>query len=49
MDLLRRAAALGYRDRTAYQHVPGLSALRGRPDFKLLMMDLAMPAVPFAR
>jgi eukaryotic-like serine/threonine-protein kinase len=49
MDLLRRAAALGYRDPAAYQHDPGLSALRDRPDFKLLMMDLAMPAVPFAR
>jgi eukaryotic-like serine/threonine-protein kinase len=49
MDLLRKAAALGYRDRTAYQHDPGLSALRDRPEFRLLMMDLTMPADPFAR
>jgi hypothetical protein len=49
MDLLRKSAALGHRDRNAYQHDPGLSALRNRPDFKLLMMDLTMPAVPLAR
>ena len=26
-----------------------LDSLRSRPDFQLLMMDLAMPADPFAR
>ena len=49
MDLLRKAAALGQRDRSAYRCDPGLSALRDRPDFRLLLMDLAMPADPFAR
>jgi hypothetical protein len=49
MDLLRKAAALGYRDLLAYQHDPGLSSLRGRPDLQLLMMDLAMPAEPFSK
>jgi hypothetical protein len=28
---------------------PDLDPLRSRPDFQLLMMDLAMPAEPFAR
>jgi len=27
---------------------PGLSPFRPRPDFQLLMMDLAFPADPFA-
>ncbi|MGP0062392.1 MAG: protein kinase domain-containing protein [Isosphaeraceae bacterium] len=48
MDLLRKAEALGYPDLTAYRQDPGLSAIRDRPDFRLLMMDLAMPSVPFA-
>jgi hypothetical protein len=28
---------------------PDLDPLRSRPDFQLLLMDLAMPAEPFAR
>jgi hypothetical protein len=28
---------------------PGIDRLRDRPDFRLLMLDLAMPVHPFAR
>jgi hypothetical protein len=31
-----------------YRYEPSLSPLRGRDDFQLLLMDLAMPADPFA-
>ncbi len=47
MDLLRRAVALGYRNHDAYRTEDALDPLRDRPDFQLLMMDLAMPAEPF--
>jgi tetratricopeptide (TPR) repeat protein len=49
MDVLRQAVAHGYRDRDLMLIEPGLDPLRTRPDFRLLMMDLAMPAVLFAR
>ncbi len=49
MDLLRKAAAMGFRDRIAFQHDPGLVVLRNRPDFRLLMMDLSFPASPLAQ
>jgi tetratricopeptide (TPR) repeat protein len=49
MDALRRTIAAGYRDAPArIRDDPDLAALRDRADFKLLMMDLAMPAEPFA-
>ena len=48
IDDLRRAAAAGYRNPLYYQYEPALAPLRGREDFQLLMMDLAMPADPFA-
>jgi hypothetical protein len=48
MNDLRRAAAMGYRNPAAYRYEPALAPLRGRDDFQLLMMDLAMPAAPFA-
>jgi tetratricopeptide (TPR) repeat protein len=48
MDVLRGAVAHGYRDRDLMLIEPGLDPLRTRSDFRLLMMDLAMPAVPFA-
>ena len=48
MDDLRQAAATGWRSPAAYRYEPALGPLRGREDFKLLMMDLAMPADPFA-
>jgi tetratricopeptide (TPR) repeat protein len=49
MDILRRAVADGYRDRELMRIEPGLDPLRTRSDFRLQMMDLAMPADPFAR
>ena len=49
MELLRDAYALGYRDVVAYRNDPGLDAVRQREDFRLLMLDLAFPAEPFAR
>ena len=49
MDGLRRAVAMGYRNRDAVRTEPALDPLRDRPDFRLLGMDLAMPAEVFAR
>ena len=49
MTQLRQAAGLGYRDLNAYRTEIALNPLRGRDDFRLLMMDLAMPADPLAR
>ena len=48
MALLRRAAAMGYRAPATYRTETALDPLRGRPDFRLLTMDLAFPAEPFA-
>jgi hypothetical protein len=45
---LRRAVAAGYRDLAEMQADRDLDPLRGREDFKLLIMDLAMPAEAFA-
>ena len=47
--MLRRAAALGYRSPAAYRAEDALDDLRDRDTFRLLIMDLAMPAEPFAR
>jgi hypothetical protein len=46
--MLRRAAFLGYRSPDPYRTESAFDQLRERPDFKLRMMDLAMPAPPFA-
>ena len=46
---LFRAAGMGYRDARARRTESALDPLRSRDDFRLLMMDLAMPADPFAR
>jgi hypothetical protein len=48
MAALRRAVAMGYRSLAAFRNEDALDPLRGRADFKLLMMDLAMPVEPFA-
>jgi hypothetical protein len=48
MAVLRRAVAMGYRNPRVYRAESALDPLRGRDDFRLLMMDLAMPADPFA-
>jgi tetratricopeptide (TPR) repeat protein len=46
--LLKRAVGMGYRNPDAYRTEDALDPLRGRDDFGILMMDLAMPAEPFA-
>jgi hypothetical protein len=48
MATLRRAVAGGYRDRANMRTDTDLDPLRSREDFRLLMMDLAMPGEPFA-
>ena len=48
MDLLRRTVGMGYRNRDAFRTEAALGPLRGREDFRLLLLDLAMPAEPFA-
>jgi hypothetical protein len=40
---------MGYRNRDAFRTEAALGPLRGREDFRLMMMDLAMPVAPFAR
>jgi eukaryotic-like serine/threonine-protein kinase len=46
---LRRAVVAGYKNLPDMIRDPDLDPLRSRSDFQLLMMDLAMPADPFAR
>jgi eukaryotic-like serine/threonine-protein kinase len=48
MDLLRRSVDIGYRDANAFRTELALDPLRTRDDFKILIMDLSMPAEPFA-
>src|SRR5207237_1417760 len=47
MSLLRKALAMGYRNGNAFRTEDALDPLRDRPDFQLLLMDLAMPEEPF--
>jgi tetratricopeptide (TPR) repeat protein len=49
MDALRRAVDTGFRDLDRMQADTRLDPLRTRDDFRLLMLDLALPAEPFAR
>jgi hypothetical protein len=49
MDALRGAVAAGFRLLAHMRVDTDLDALRDRADFQLLLMDLAMPADPFAR
>ncbi len=49
MELLRRAAAMGYRNANAFWTETALAPLCQRSDFRLLMMDMVLPAEPFAR
>jgi serine/threonine-protein kinase len=49
MDNLRRAVAAGFRMLSLMAFDHDLDPLRSRPDFRLLMMDLAFPNDPFAR
>jgi hypothetical protein len=48
MAALRRAFELGFRS-VAFRDDDILDPLRSRDDFRLLMMDLDIPADPFAR
>ena len=47
MESLRRAVAAGYRKLTMMRTDNDLDPLRDRPDFQLLLMDLAFPPEPF--
>jgi tetratricopeptide (TPR) repeat protein len=47
MTQLRKAVAMNYRS-AAFRTEDALDPLRGREDFKLLMLDVAFPAEPFA-
>ena len=49
MVTLRRAVAAGWREAAWMMADPNLIPIRSRPDFQLLLMDLAFPADPFAR
>jgi serine/threonine-protein kinase len=49
MDWLRQAVAAGYRKLTYMRIDADLNALRSRPDFQLLLLDLALPDNLFAR
>ena len=49
MAVLRQAVSLGYRNPDAYRNESALDPLRDRPDFQVLMLDLAMPADFFGR
>jgi hypothetical protein len=40
---------MGYRNLAAFRDDTTLGPLHHRDDFRLLLMDLAMPAEPFAR
>jgi eukaryotic-like serine/threonine-protein kinase len=48
MTLLRHAADMGFRDLATYRHETGLDPLRDRPEFRMLMLDLAFPGEPMA-
>ncbi len=47
LALLYKAVAMGYRNPAAYRTEDALDPLRDRDDFRLVVMDLAMPAEPF--
>jgi len=49
LERLRSAQRTGPVDVAPLTDDPGFAAIRSRPDFQMLMMDLAMPADPFAR
>jgi eukaryotic-like serine/threonine-protein kinase len=48
MAVLRRAVDAGYRDVSWMNRDPELDPLRGRPDFRAMMADLAFPDQPFS-
>ncbi len=48
MALLTKSVGMGYRDANNFRTESALDSLRDRPDFRLLMLDLAMPVDPLA-
>jgi serine/threonine-protein kinase len=48
VGLLRQAFGMGYRDANAFRTEAALDLLRAREDFRLLIMDIDVPAEPFA-
>jgi serine/threonine-protein kinase len=48
MALLHQAVAMGYSNMEEFRTDDALNPIRDRDDFRLLLMDLAMPADPFA-
>jgi hypothetical protein len=48
MAALREAVAMGERRLYRFRTADALDPLRGRDDFRLLMMDLTFPTEPFA-
>jgi serine/threonine protein kinase len=48
MALLRKAVGMGLRNPAQYNAESALAPLRDRPDFRLLMMDVAFPTDPLA-
>jgi hypothetical protein len=49
MDALRRVIGSEYRDVNTFWHESVLDPLRDRADFRVLMMDVAMPDEVFPR
>jgi serine/threonine-protein kinase len=49
MEWLRRAATVGYANVSELRIEAAFDSLRNRPDFQLLLLDLAFPADPLAR
>ena len=49
MRSLSKSLGMGYRNALSFRAEHALDALRYRPEFRLLMMDLTKPTDPFAR
>jgi tetratricopeptide (TPR) repeat protein len=47
--VLHKAVAMGLRNPDVFRTEDALDSLRGREDFRLMMMDLAMPDEPFSK
>jgi serine/threonine protein kinase/tetratricopeptide (TPR) repeat protein len=49
MTAIREAVTAGYRDLLKLRSDPDLAPLRGRDDFRLLLMDIAFPSMPMSQ
>jgi eukaryotic-like serine/threonine-protein kinase len=49
IGMLHKAVGMGYRSAGVFRTEDALDPLRGRDDFRLLLLDLGFPADPFAR